>query len=225
MTEPSTDTAHLVDYYRRRASEYERVYDKPERQDDRRSLHAAIPAYFTGRRVLDVACGTGYWTRRLAGTATSVIAIDIANETLDIARASAREDDGIEYRLGDAWDLAAVDGAVDAALVAFWWSHVRREDLARFLDGLHRRLRLGARVLVVDNRYVEGSNYPITRTDGTGNTYQRRALESGAEFEVLKNFPTASEVRAAVLAAGGGEPTVHELPHFWYATYDVPPAG
>lgn len=215
-------SAELIEYYRRRASEYEKVYEKPERQADLRVLHAVVPAFFDGQRVLDVACGTGYWTRRLAGHAASVIAIDLAPETLDIARAHSSADDGIEYRPGDAYDLAAVEGDINAALVGFWWSHVRHADLARFLAGLHRRLHRGGRVLVVDNRYVEGSNYPITRTDEDGNTYQRRVLESGVEYDVQKNFPTAAEVREAILAAGGISPGVHELPHFWYAIYEVP---
>lgn len=50
----------LLEYYRRRAAEYEKVYDKPERQADLRRLRAVVPAYFSQRRVLEVACGTGY---------------------------------------------------------------------------------------------------------------------------------------------------------------------
>jgi hypothetical protein len=47
------------------------------------------------------------------------------------------------------------------------------------------------------------------------------AFESGADYEVLKKFPTPLEVRAAIVASGGSEPTVEELPYYWFATYLV----
>lgn len=74
-------------------------------------------------------------------------------------------------------------------------------------------------MLVVDNRFVEGSNWPITRTDADGNMYQRRSLESGIEHEVLKNFPSPLAVQAAICGAWGEQPVVEELTYFWYATY------
>ncbi len=214
-------TDNLLEYYRRRAAEYETVYDKPERQADLQTLHAVVPAYFEQRRVLEVACGTGYWTRPISASATSIIAVDLAPETLAIARAQTEPDTPIEYRIGDAFNLSAVSGAFDSGLVAFWWSHVTVETLGGFLTGLHRRLGSGAKVLVMDNRYVEGSNHPITRTDASGNTYQRRTLDNGAEYEVLKNFPSGVEVSRAIVNAGGIAPVVHELSYYWYATYII----
>ena len=47
-------------YYARRAREYEAIYQKPERQADLRALEAGLPGVFTGRRVLEIACGTGW---------------------------------------------------------------------------------------------------------------------------------------------------------------------
>ena len=49
-------------YYAERASIYERVYHQPERQADLRQLEADLPAHFAGRHVLELACGTGWWT-------------------------------------------------------------------------------------------------------------------------------------------------------------------
>jgi ubiquinone/menaquinone biosynthesis C-methylase UbiE len=214
-------TDELLTYYRRRAAEYEKVYAKPERQADLNALHEIVPAYFAQRRVLEVACGTGYWTRRVGERATSVVAIDLAAETLEIARGQTAANQPAEYRLGDAFELSDITGTFDAGLVAFWWSHVTLASLHDFLTGLHRRLGAGAQVLVVDNRYVEGSNYPISRTDIAGNTYQRRTLENGEEYEVLKNFPSPAHVVSAVVAAGGATPVVHEMRYYWYATYVV----
>lgn len=54
--------ATMADYYARRAREYDQVYFKPERQSDIRALEAWLPEPFAGRRVLEIACGTGWWT-------------------------------------------------------------------------------------------------------------------------------------------------------------------
>jgi SAM-dependent methyltransferase len=209
----------LLTYYAARAVEYEKVYEKPERQRDLVHLHAIIPAYFENRRVLEVACGTGYWTRRILPVVTSIVACDLTKETLAVARANHRAQPNLTFLVADAYDLAAVPGDFDAAFAGFWWSHVRRMDLTRFLDGLHRRLAPESLVVLADNRYVEGSNWPITRTDADGNTYQRRRLESGAEHEVLKNFPTSAELRGAIEGSRGRDVAILELEHYWCATY------
>jgi len=52
--------AGLVDYYAKRAREYERIYDKPERQGDLDALKNLCHHTFTGHRVLEIACGTGF---------------------------------------------------------------------------------------------------------------------------------------------------------------------
>ena len=59
----------LGQYYAERALEYERVYTKPERQSDHTSLHKMVAEFSDERRVLEVACGTGYWTHTAATTA------------------------------------------------------------------------------------------------------------------------------------------------------------
>ena len=212
--------SELAAYYAARASEYEKVYAKPERQADLRVLHRIIPEYFVARSVVEVACGTGYWTRRIAARAQTITGVDISPEVLELARAQHPVEHPATYAVADAFRLD-VHGSFDAAFVGFWWSHVRLADLTQFLFGLHRCLEPGSIVVVLDNRYVEGSNWPITRTDEEGNTYQRRALERGTTHDVLKNFPSASAVRAQIEAAGGHEPTVHTLDFYWYANYTV----
>jgi ubiquinone/menaquinone biosynthesis C-methylase UbiE len=215
--------ADLIDYYSARAAEYEQVYAKTERQDDLRRLHALVPAHFAGRTVLEVACGTGYWTRDLATRVGSITACDLSPEVLALARARQPAGKSVQFVLADAFELDGVPGSFDAAFVGFWLSHVPRNDVRRFLEGLHRRLSSGSQVMILDNRYVAGSNWPLTRTDAAGNTYQRRQLNDGTEYEVLKNFPSAADVQDAIEAAGGEGSSVRELTYYWYATYQVAP--
>ena len=212
----------LLAYYRARANEYEKVYEKPERLSDLRQLHDLVPEWAAGRRVLEVACGTGYWTRRIAPRAATITGCDLEPEVLKLARARQPAATPAQFVAGDAFALDRVPGEFDAGFVGFWWSHMLRADTGRFLAGLHARLSPGSRVLIVDNRYVEGSNWPITRTDPRGNTYQHRVLENGAEYEVLKNFPSPAELRDAIASAGGTAAAVHELKYYWYATYEIP---
>lgn len=212
---------NLADYYAARADEYERIYDRPERQDDLAHLRNLVPAYFRSRRVLEIACGTGYWTALIAPTSAMVLATDVTPEVLAIAWAKHLAPEKVQFQLADAYALSEIPGVFDAGLAGFWWSHVPRDQVSRFLDGLHRRLGRGARVLFLDNRYVEGSSTPIARTDSAGNTYQRRRLADGAEHEVLKNFPSRDEVCHDVGAAGGTDVDVIELQHYWVATYEI----
>ncbi len=211
----------MAGYYAARAAEYEAIYAKPERQEDLARLRDLVPEYFRGRRVLEIACGTGHWTALVAPVAASVLATDVAPAVLEVARAKPLPPGRVEFRQADAYALGDVPGRFDAALAGFWWSHVGREDLPRFLAGLHGRLEPGARVLFLDNRFVAGSSTPIARRDGAGNTYQLRRLADGSDHEVLKNFPTADEVRRAAAAAGARRVDVLELPYYWVATYDV----
>lgn len=205
----------LLGYYARRAAEYEAVYAKPERQADLARLGDAVAAFARGRRVLEVACGTGYWTAALARTAAAVLATDGGAEVLAVARAKGLPP-SVTFAVADAFDLGSPDGC-DAAFAGFFWSHVARADLARFLAGVAARLPPGSPVLFADNLYVEGSSTTVARTDAAGDTYQRRTLRDGSVHEVRKNFPTRDEVRAALLAAGLGEVVLDGSRYFWWA--------
>src|SRR5437879_9405991 len=76
----------MVNYYAERAKEYERIYQKPERQQELQQLRDFVQRAFANSRVLEIACGTGYWTEILSASAASIVATDINEEVLAIAR-------------------------------------------------------------------------------------------------------------------------------------------
>ena len=82
MSDPRSTTPQLEGYYAKRAREYEQVYEKPERQAELAFLRGRIPLLFAARTVLEVACGTGYWTQHIAKTAKHVHACDINEPVL-----------------------------------------------------------------------------------------------------------------------------------------------
>ncbi len=211
---------NLSDFYRRRASEYEAIYAKPERQADLRVLEKLIPERMAGRRVLEVACGTGYWTVLVARTASSLVATDAVEEPMKIAQAKDYGGHAVRFQRADAYALAPALGRFDAALAVFWWSHVPRGRIGAFLASLHARLERGARVLFMDNRYVEGSSTPIAERDAEGNTFQVRRLADGSENRVMKNFPAEAEVRAD-LAPYAASLAYRELPYYWLVEYEL----
>jgi len=219
MTAPKP-ASNLKDYYARRAGEYEKIFAKPERQPDLACLRTLLPGLFVGRDVLEVACGTGYWTPLISGSARSILATDINEEVLEIARHKTYPKHNVEFRIADAYTLANVTGRFSAGFAGFWWSHVPKPRLSQFLDCFHSRLCPGALVVFLDNNYVEGSSTRIARRDKDGNLFQKRSLENGAEFEVLKNFPTGTELRASVNAIAN-EVEVIQLKYYWCLRYTL----
>lgn len=201
-----------MNYYRRRAGEYEAIYAKPERQADLARLRSRIPDRLAGRRVLEVACGTGYWTQHVARSAKSIVATDAGEEPMRIAQSKQYGEAQVRFELADAYALSPALGAFDAALAIFWWSHIPLSRIGQFLRSLHARLEPGARVLLMDNRYVEGSSTPIAQRDAEGNTYQLRGRD-----RVLKNFPTEAELRAAL----GVRLRYEALEYYWLAEYEL----
>jgi demethylmenaquinone methyltransferase/2-methoxy-6-polyprenyl-1,4-benzoquinol methylase len=208
----------MVRYYAKRAAEYERIYEKAERQEDLRWLRDFVERAFAGAHVFEAACGTGYWTEVVARSAASVVAVDINEEVLAIARFKPIDTRRTMMLRADAYALPLRPQRFTGGLAAFWWSHVPKAKLHDFLRGFHRIFSPGARVVFIDNAYVEGSSTPISRTDEHGDTYQQRGLDDGSRHEVLKNFPTESELRAAVHGMAT-EVRVELLRYYWVLSY------
>jgi demethylmenaquinone methyltransferase/2-methoxy-6-polyprenyl-1,4-benzoquinol methylase len=207
----------LQQYYAQRATEYDQIYRKPERQADLRAMEAELPPLFAGRSVLEIACGTGYWTQFIAPVAERVLAIDSAPQTMQIARERITAG-AVEFVQGDAYALPAQARGFDAAFAGFWWSHVPLARLDAFLQGLHRALRPGAKIVFLDNRYVEGSSTPVAERDAEGNTYQLRLLADGSQHRVLKNFPSETQLRER-LAPHAQDLHYHAWTYYWAVEY------
>lgn len=211
-------------YYPRRAPEYDEIYARPERQEDLAVLKTKVPELLAGLDVLEIACGTGWWTQWIVPAAASVLGTDLSPEMLAQAQAKAWPSGGVTFRCLDAYDLGTAGRGFGALFAGFFWSHVPRERLPHFLSGLQSALAPGARCVFLDNRYVPGSSTPVSREDARGNTWQERTLRDGTIYEVLKNFPPADEVRRE-LAPLCRNVEVLELPYYWLAWGELREAG
>jgi 2-polyprenyl-3-methyl-5-hydroxy-6-metoxy-1,4-benzoquinol methylase len=207
-------------YYGKRAREYERIYDKPERQAELAWLRERIPALFTGREVLEIACGTGYWTQFIAPAARHVHAFDLNESVLEIAAEKPLPPGRVSFSKADALTLEGAPGGCDAAFAGFWWSHVKRSALESFVHALAAKLEPGAVVAILDNSYAEGSSTAILRRDAEGNTYQMRTLANGEQHEVLKNFPSALDLTEAVRSVAR-EAHLESLTYYWLLVFTL----
>jgi demethylmenaquinone methyltransferase/2-methoxy-6-polyprenyl-1,4-benzoquinol methylase len=210
----------MIAYYARRAAEYERVYESPRWQDDLAWIRTRLPAFFADRRVLEVACGTGYWTRVAAERARSIHATDVNDDTVALARAKTCAAPLASERR-DAYAPAAGPARHDAGLAALWLSHVDLARMDEFLRAFHGRLEPGAPVFMFDERASEERRTPSSRVDDAGSRYQMRRLAAGEQrVEIVKNLRD----RDALTRRLGPHATdlVHrELRCFWVLEYRV----
>ncbi|GGV00478.1 class I SAM-dependent methyltransferase [Streptomyces spectabilis] len=126
----------ISEQYQASSSQYDNVKNLPYAFVERETLLSGIPE-LTGKSILDVACGTGFYSRifkRLG--AEQVVGVDIEQSMVDVARQiEAERPLGITY---DAVDAAALPvlGAFD--VVAPIWAFVHAKDAAEYHEMVAR---------------------------------------------------------------------------------------
>ncbi len=168
-------------YYARRAQEYDATsYESldVDQQRDLGALEAAISGLEPGR-VLDVACGTGYLTRRLRG---EVVALDQSEEMLSLA---GEHVPAASLVRADAPPLPFGDGSFDRVFASHFYSH---------LDGARPRRALVAEALRVAGELVVAEE--AWRPGLPSQAWERRELVDGTRWPVFKRYYTAERLRA-----------------------------
>ncbi len=207
----------IVAYYRDRAAEYEAVYSIPEEQDDLKTSADLFRGLLAGKTVLEIACGTGWWTERIGRVAESVLATDVNESVIAIAK-EKKLGPNVSFEVADMFDFAT-DDKFDAVFCGFIWSHILLEDLDRFIARIRGFVKPGGLIVFIDGNPVEGTKHDlkrIARTDGKGNTFQNRTLRDGSTHLVLKNFPDADFIRTK-LSAVCRELKYTKLRYYWIA--------
>ncbi|WNR44342.1 methyltransferase domain-containing protein [Paenibacillus roseipurpureus] len=218
----SEEKLSMQAYYGARAEEYERIYHREdaEFQQELAMLAGVLTHQVKGRRVLEIACGTGYWSQIAAETAAQLVGVDIRPEVLHIAESKSWPKRNATFIEGDAYELSAIRGEFDFGLANFWFSHIPRNRIESFLQGFHARLGSGAQVLIADNVYVAGRGGELITREDSEDTYKRRELADGSMHEILKNYFSYEELNEIFrplsehlrIFVGGS---------FWYVSYTV----
>jgi ubiquinone/menaquinone biosynthesis C-methylase UbiE len=183
-------------YYHARAREYDDwwlqqgLYTSradPGWQGERDHAFAAVRS-LPPRRTLDVACGTGFVTRFLAGEVTG---LDQSDAMLEVGQEQAPN---AEYVQGDGLELPFEDGSFDRVFTSHFYGHLEEDERLRFLAEARRV----APELVVFDAALHGGE--------PRNEYQERVLNDGTRWTVYKRFFTGD----ALLAELGGGTILHE---------------
>lgn len=182
-------------YYRARAPEYDEWFFRRGRYDrgpQHRAewfaeivlVEAAILPLVADGDVLELACGTGLWTEKLARYAKRVVAIDASSEALAIARSRLRGK--VEFKRTDLFGWRPKK-QFDIVFFSFWMSHVPKEQFGPFWKKVARSLRFGGSAIFVDSLLEQSSAARDHQAlDRSG--VVRRKLNDGREFRVLKIF-------------------------------------
>ncbi len=212
----------LVDYYSQRAAEYEDIYHRADdaQQSELAQITDVLQDTFERRRVLEVACGTGYWTFIISQEAKQVTGIDASDDMLAVAREKMRDYDNLRLERGDAYNLQDVAGAFDAGLANFWLSHVPHARLDEFLIQFHKRVGNGAVIFMADNMYVPGLGGDLVRPAGSDDTFKLRELKDGSSHRVLKNYYDEAGLRK-ILSPHARNLEVHLGRAYWRVRYEV----
>ncbi len=187
----------LIDYYRARASEYEQIYyrDVPDRRKEIDEEADHLRQLVKGRHVLELACGTGYWTEIMAETAASIVASDISPEMIAEARGKNLRGK-VSFVRSDLNRSAFAKGAFDFLALGFWFSHHPRQNYGDLFAMLIELLQEGCTAWLIDNNPpAEGPVVGSVHTDKHGNNFKHRFLDNGAEHTILKNYFTKDELR------------------------------
>ena len=115
---------------------------------DRFHLHALLALIDPAMTIGDLGCGTGQLSELVAPHVARVIAVDGSIDMVQAARKRLKNTNTVDVRRGDMEALPIDDGQLDAAVVALVLHHV--PEPARALAEMHRVVKRGGRVLIVD---------------------------------------------------------------------------
>lgn len=193
-----TVLSEQLEYYRARAAEYDKWWLREGRFDRGTEANARWFAETTELErvlerldprgdVLELACGTGLWTRQLVRYATTVTAVDAAPEVLAINRARVG-DAMVRYVEADLFEWTPEPRAFDVCVFTFWLSHVPQDRFAAFWERVAGALRPGGRAFFIDSARTERSTAGDHRLPEEGEATMTRRLDDGRAFQIIKRF-------------------------------------
>jgi len=186
-----------LDYYRARASEYDEWFFRLGRydrgpavnqkwHDDVAIVRKALDRFRPNGDLLELACGTGLWTGRLARHADSVLALDGAAEMLAINR-DRIDHPNVTFLQANIFQWTP-ERQFDVVFFGFWLSHVPKDKFQSFWNLVRSALKPKGRVFFVDslpNPEARAKNRPLAKSVAD---LQTRYLNDGRSFEIVKRF-------------------------------------
>jgi demethylmenaquinone methyltransferase/2-methoxy-6-polyprenyl-1,4-benzoquinol methylase len=181
---------HILDeqltYYRKMAQEYDTTNGQTD--DLQRAFARAselLQQLAPVEQMLELACGTGIWTRTLLPLGRALTAIDASPEMLALARQNVGTT--VQFEQADlfAWQPRQ---QYDLVFFANWLSHVPPRRLNAFLDTIAGAVRPGGSVVIVDQYAPMPEDREISVQTEDGAIYAKRSLRDGQAFTIVKVF-------------------------------------
>ena len=215
-----------VEYYRARAGEYDEWWFRTGRYDRGAEFNAqwqaevaaveqALEAWLTARRphaVLELACGTGLFTRRLAPRVEHLTAVDASPEVIAInhGRVAAAN---VDYVQADLFSWSSVR-RYDAVFFSFWLSHVPEDRFAAFWHNVAAALAPGGAAYLIDSAFDPTSTAKDHVLPGRDAGVVTRKLNDGREFRIVKLFYRPDQL-AGKLSAIGWRADIRQTEHYF----------
>lgn len=211
-----------IAYYRARAPEYDEWFLRKGRYDrgpehraawfgEMGTIEEVLRSTVPFGDIVELACGTGLWTRVLAERAARVLAVDASPEAIAINRERLQAPN-VEYCLSDIFSWVPPT-AFDFVFFSFWLSHVPTSRFDLFWQAVRTMLRPRGQAFFIDSLLEPTSTAKDHETpDGSG--VIRRRLNDQREFHIVKVFhePSILERR---LNGGGWEGWVRSSGRFF----------
>jgi ubiquinone/menaquinone biosynthesis C-methylase UbiE len=187
----------MLRYYDERASEYEEAYvlgtgtasiPDPEVFRSEASLLTRIVEQFARGRLVDLACGTGYWLPSYVAGCSGITLIDQAPRMLQecrqkVASLTRAARDRITIVQADVLEHPFRPRAFDSALVGFLISHLTDEEEPQLFERLKTILDADGRFLILDSAWSPERARCNRKTER-----QERRLNDGSRFEIYKRY-------------------------------------
>jgi SAM-dependent methyltransferase len=212
------------------ATEYTRAKLQPWREYVECHTLFKLIGDVTGKAVIDLACGEGFYTRRLRQHgAARAVGVDISHGMIDLARgAEARDPLGVEYVVRDVKQLAP-PGRFGLAVAAYLLNYAStREELVLMCRAIARALEPGGRFVTVNNNpdeppehFAAGRPYGFLKSapEGLreGAPINWKFFLDGGAFEITNYYLSRATMVEAFHEAGLADVR-------WYAP-EVSPGG
>ncbi|WP_341528561.1 class I SAM-dependent methyltransferase [Nostoc sp. UHCC 0302] len=200
-----------IDYYRARANEYDewfyRIgrYDRGEVNNQRwfeeiAVVKSAVQQIVGVNDILELASGTGIWTRELLNIGKKITAIDASKEVIAINR-SKLNSPIVEYQQLDLFTWQP-DTEYDLVFFAFWLSHVPPTLVDSFLAKVYQSVCIGGQVFIIDSRFEPTSTAKDHTLENDRNIYITRKLNDKQEYQIVKIFYHPDELQEKLNQVG-----------------------
>lgn len=190
-----------IEYYRARASEYDDWFMKKGRYDQGEQLNnqwfleveelkQELRKFNPQGEVLELACGTGWWTEELVKYADRITAVDSSSEVIAINQNKlSKNRNKVIFIKADLFTWQP-DKKYDAVFFSFWLSHVPPERFEQFWELVRSALKPHGQLFFIDNLK-------------SGNTFSKnnqeehtslRELKDGRQFTIVKVYYKEEEL-------------------------------